>query len=83
MNFVLIAKETNGFETNKFNVTSVNENNIEALYNIAKDTLQLSSEQGIEVKLYLETYDNDGSFIEHSKYDEETDEFLAITSVFQ
>ncbi len=80
MNFVLVAKETNGFETNKFNITSVNENNIETLYNIAKSSLQLFSEKEIEVKLYLETYNNDGSFIEYSKYVEETDEFVAITT---
>lgn len=79
MNFVLVAKETDGFESVRYNVTSVNQDNIQVLYTTAKRFLAVAKEEGIKVKLYLETYSNNGDYIEYAQYDEAEDEFFALT----
>lgn len=79
MNFVLIAKEFDGIESVSYNVTSVNEDNIQVLYATAKRFLEVAKEEGIKVKLHLETYSNNGEYIEYAQYDEAEDEFFALT----
>lgn len=79
MNFVLIAKEFDGIESVSYNVTSVNEDNIQVLYATAKRFLEVAKEEGVKVKLYLETYSNNGDYIEYAQYDEAEDEFFALT----
>ena len=60
MNFVLVAKETVDFESVKYNVTSVNQDNIQVLYTTAKRFLAVAKDEGIKVRLYLETYSANG-----------------------
>ena len=79
MNFVLVAKETVDFESVRYNVTSANENNIEVLYTTAKRFLAVAKDEGIKVKLYLETYSNNGDYVEYAQYNEAEDEFFALT----
>lgn len=83
MNFVLVAKETVNFESTRYNVTSVNEDNIEVLYTTAKRFLAVAKDEGIKVKLYLETYSNNGDYVECAQYNEAEDEFFALTSEAQ
>ena len=79
MNFVLVAKETVDFESVKYNVTSVNQDNIQVLYTTAKRFLAVAKDEGIKVQLYLETYSDNGDYIEYAQYNEAEDEFFALT----
>jgi len=79
MNYVLIAKEQDGFEIKNYNVVSVGQDEVETLHDVAISFLQLAKEQELNVGLYLETYLH-GEFVEYSKYEEYTDEFVAIST---
>ena len=79
MNYVLVAKESINFETKKYNITSVGQDEIETLHDIAISFLKVAKQQKVDVQLYLETYLH-GEFVEYSKYEEYTDEFVAIST---
>lgn len=81
MSYVLIAKESIDFETKKYNISSVEQGQIEILHDIATTFLKTAKQENVEVQLYLETY-IDGDFVEYAKYDEHTDEFVTITTTY-
>ena len=81
VNYVLIAKEQDGFEIKNYNVVSVGQDEVETLHDVAISFLQLAKEQELNVELYLETYEF-GDFVEYAKYDEHTDEFVTITTTY-
>ena len=43
----------------------------------------MAKDEGIKVKLYLETYSNNGDYVECAQYDEAEDEFFALTDKTQ
>ena len=79
MNYVLIAKEQDGFEIKNYNVVSVGQDEVETLHDVAISFLKVARQQKVDVQLYLETYLH-GEFVEYSKYEEYTDEFVAIST---
>ena len=81
MNYVLIAKEQDGFEIKNYNVVSVGQDEVETLHDVAISFLKTAKQENVEVQLYLETY-IDGDFVEYAKYDEHTDEFVTITTTY-
>lgn len=81
MSYVLIAKESIDFETKKYNITGVGQDEIETLHDVAISFLKTAKQENVEVQLYLETY-IDGDFVEYAKYDEHTDEFVTITTTY-
>ena len=81
VNYVLIAKEQDGFEIKNYNVVSVGQDEVETLHDVAISFLQLAKEQELNVELYLETYEF-GDFVEYAKYDEHIDEFVTITTMY-
>lgn len=81
VNYVLIAKEQDGFEIKNYNVVSVGQDEVETLHDVAISFLKVAKQENVDVQLYLETY-IDGDFVEYAKYDEHTDEFVTITTTY-
>ena len=81
MNYVLIAKEQDGFEIKNYNVVSVGQDEVETLHDVAISFLKTAKQENVEVQLYLETY-IDGDFVEYAKYDEHTDAFVSFTTTY-
>ena len=81
VNYVLIAKEQDGFEIKNYNVVSVGQDEVETLHDVAISFLKVAKQENVDVQLYLETY-IDGDFVEYAKYDEHADEFATITTMY-
>lgn len=78
VNYVLIAKEQDGFEIKNYNVVSVGQDEVETLHDVAISFLQLAKEQELNVELYLEAYEF-GEFVEYARYEPYTDGFVSLT----
>lgn len=77
MNYVLIAKEQDGFEIKNYNVVSVGQDEIETLHDVAISFLKVAKQE-LNVELYLEAYEF-GEFVEYARYEPYTDEFVSLT----